>query len=373
MRNLNENGERYEKWRYYATVSVCVLSLGAVAYLIFKYALPIAVPFLAAFAVGSVVSPTAEYLSKKTKIPRCVWGAALTVVLIALAVTLAILAFDRLISELIHFLENLNRGEGVSIIDRAAEYVSGLTSRLPILRELRASMGDSEFWENLDGTFKSSIEGTVERLAEKIPAFLGRLAANLPETFITFIVTLIATFYFSAGRGKEQLAEIVPERARGRLSAVGKRLKTAAVGWLRAYLVIFLITFVELFAGLSVLRVKYAFLLAVLIATVDILPILGTGTVLIPWAVISLLMKNIRLGIGLLVLFGVITVVREVVEPKIVGKSLGISPILALISMYAGLKLFGFAGMIIVPAAATLAASAIGEDKKKTIDKSEKM
>ena len=234
-------------------------------------------------------------------------------------------------------------------------------------------MGDSEFWENVDGMLKNSVEGTLENLAEKIPAFLGRLAADLPEMFITFIVTLIATFYFSAGRGKEQLAEIVPERARGRLSEVGKRLKTAAKGWIRAYLVIFLITFVELFAGLSVLRVKYAFLLAVLIATVDILPILGTGTVLIPWAVVSLMMKNFKLGIGLLVLFGVITVVREVVEPKIVGKSLGISPILALISMYAGLKLFGFAGMIIVPAAATLAVAAIGEDKKKTIDKSEKI
>ena len=320
--NENENKEKLDKWKYYAAVSVSILAVGAIAYLIFRYALPIFVPFLIAFCIGGIVSPAAIRMSEKTKIPRAVCGVLLTLLLLTLVTVLLALAFDRLISELIHLLENLNSERGSSFIEGAVEYISSLTSRLPVLRELRASMGDEAFWSDVDAMLKESVTGTLKKLAE-----------------------------------------IIPERARERLSEIGRRLKPAAVGWLRAYLLIFIITFVELFVGLSVLRVQYAFLFAALIALVDILPILGTGTVLIPWAVISFLMKDIRLGVGLLVVFGVITVVREVLEPRIVGKSLGISPVLSLISMYAGLRLFGFFGMIIAPATVVLAVAAVGKGK----------
>lgn len=358
-----ENSIKFDKWKYYATVSVCVLSVGVIVYLLFRYALPIFIPFLIAFAIGAIVSPVASRLSEKTKIPRAVWGVFLTLLLLTLVTLLLALAVDRLMSELIHLLENLKSETGTSFIESTVEYISNLTSKLPILRELREAMGDEGFWNDVDVMLKDSVTGTVSKLAEKIPSFLGRVAAHLPEIFITVIVTLIATFYFSAGKGKEQLLEIMPQKMRGGLTEVGKRLKPAAFGWLRAYILIFIITFIELFLGLTLLRVQYAFLFAALIALVDILPILGTGTVLIPWSIISFLMKDVRLGVGLLIVFGVITVVREVIEPKIVGKSLGLSPILALISMYAGLKLFGFFGMIIVPAAVTLVCAAVGKER----------
>jgi len=370
---MENSSEKYGKWKYYGTVSVCLLAVGAIIYLLFRYALPIFIPFLIAFAVGSLVSPVATRLSEKTKIPRAVWGVFLMLLLLTLLSILLALAVDRLMSELVHLLGKLNSEQGSSFIDNTVEYMSNLTSRLPILRELRRSMGDEGFWSDVDVMLKDSVTETVRKSAEKLPALLGRVVANLPEIFITVIVTLIATFYFSAGKGKEQLSEIIPTKARVRLAEVGKRLKPAAIGWIRAYLLIFIITFVELFLGLSVLRVQYAFLFAALIALVDILPILGTGTVLIPWAIISFLMKDVRLGIGLLVLFLVITVVREVIEPRIVGKSLGISPVLSLISMYAGLKLFGFFGMIIAPAAVTLVCAAVGGEKKKTVDKQRKI
>ena len=360
---MENSSEKYGRWKYYATVAVCILSVGAVAYLLFKYALPIIAPFLVALAVGSVVSPVASYLSGKTKVPRCVWGAVLTVILLGLIITLTVLAFDRLAGELIHLAENLGSESGRSMVDGVVDYASNLTSRLPVLRELRASMGDEGFWDDIDGMLADSITDTFVGFAAKIPEFLARMAAALPEIFVTLTVTLIATFYFSAGKGKEQLLEIMPQKMRGGLTEVGKRLKPAAFGWLRAYILIFIITFIELFLGLTLLRVQYAFLFAALIALVDILPILGTGTVLIPWSIISFLMKDVRLGVGLLIVFGVITVVREVIEPKIVGKSLGLSPILALISMYAGLKLFGFFGMIIVPAAVTLVCAAVGKER----------
>ena len=200
---MENSSEKYGKWKYYGTVSVCLLAVGAIIYLLFRYALPIFIPFLIAFAVGSLVSPVATRLSEKTKIPRAVWGVFLMLLLLTLLSILLALAVDRLMSELVHLLGKLNSEQGSSFIDNTVEYMSNLTSRLPILRELRRSMGDEGFWSDVDVMLKDSVTETVRKSAEKLPALLGRVVANLPEIFITVIVTLIATFYFSAGKGKE--------------------------------------------------------------------------------------------------------------------------------------------------------------------------
>ena len=131
----------------------------------------------------------------------------------------------------------------------------------------------------------------------------------------------------------------------GVLTSVGKALKSYA----KAYLLIMLLTFCEVFVGLLIMRRRYAFILAFLIAVVDILPIFGAGTVIIPWAVFELITKDTRTGLGLLILYGVVTIIRQIAEPKIVGESLGIHPLATLVAMFAGLKLFGFVGVLFAP------------------------
>ena len=107
---------------------------------------------------------------------------------------------------------------------------------------------------------------------------------------------------------------------------------------------------------------KYALLLGLLIAIIDILPVLGTGTVLIPWGIAELLFENTALGIGLLVLYAVITVIRNFAEPKIVGRQMGINPLFTLLSMFIGIKLLGFAGVIIFPTALIVTVKYYGGD-----------
>ena len=114
------------------------------------------------------------------------------------------------------------------------------------------------------------------------------------------------------------------------------------------------ITFLELFTGLSILRVDYALPIAAIVAVLDILPVLGSGGILIPWAVVELILKNYSLCVGLFALYLVITIVRNIIEPRIVGSQIGLHPIITISSMYAGLKLFGFAGFILGPVAAIL-------------------
>ena len=146
-----------------------------------------------------------------------------------------------------------------------------------------------------------------------------------------------------------------------------RRLRRLGRRYLRACLLLGLFTFLQMFIGLAILSVPYAFLLSLLIAVVDFLPLLGTGIILIPWAAVSLLMGEVRLGIGLLVLYVVSSVVRQILEPRLIGQGLGLHPLLSLFAMYAGLRLLGVPGMILAPllvSAAREAGGGKGEERE---------
>ncbi len=126
---------------------------------------------------------------------------------------------------------------------------------------------------------------------------------------------------------------------------------------LRGYLLLMFLTFCELALGLSILRVEHSVAVALLIAIVDILPILGTGTVLIPWAIFCFATGNIVLGIGLAVMYAIITVIRNFAEPKVIGMQVGLPPVVTLFAMYVGLQFFGLLGVFAFPVLLIIAKS----------------
>jgi predicted PurR-regulated permease PerM len=115
---------------------------------------------------------------------------------------------------------------------------------------------------------------------------------------------------------------------------------------------LFFITFAELFIAFLIIRIEYSFVIALLIALIDVLPVLGAGAVLIPWGIISMVFGNYSVGIPILISYAVITVVRQIIEPRIVGKFIGLPPLAALASMYIGLKLMGVIGLFVFPVGA---------------------
>ena len=121
------------------------------------------------------------------------------------------------------------------------------------------------------------------------------------------------------------------------------------IKYLRSYSLIFLLTFGELFLGFSVIGIDGAVVFAALVALVDILPVLGAGAVLVPWAIIEFILGNTALGVSLAVLQVIIAIVRQIVEPRIVGRGIGLHPVVSLMSMYVGLRVFGILGMIGAP------------------------
>jgi sporulation integral membrane protein YtvI len=209
-----------------------------------------------------------------------------------------------------------------------------------------------EFWENIDSVIANVITSTVSSLTSWIPGALLGIIGKLPSLMIFLLITVISCFYFSSDidRINQKTVSLLPMKIQKKVPDIKKRLFKRISGYVRAYFILLLLTFGELLVGFSVLRVPYPLILAVVISILDILPLLGVGTVLIPWALIEILFaKDYYTGIGLFIIYVIITVVRQITEPKIVAGSLGLPPLLTLIAMYAGLKLFGFFGIIIGP------------------------
>ncbi|WP_409304487.1 sporulation integral membrane protein YtvI [Peribacillus sp. SCS-155] len=193
---------------------------------------------------------------------------------------------------------------------------------------------------SLELFFQNLVRGTVQ-LATLVPGFL-----------IDFLIYLIALFLISLEYPniKSKVRHFLSESTYQKISLVLGDLNKAGVGFIKAQLFLSIITFSMAYTGLWLLKVPYTLLLSLLIVLVDILPILGTGSVLVPWAIVAIFQGDQQLGIGLLVMFIVITVVRRIIEPKVFSANMGLSPLAALISLYLGFKILGFIGLFLGPA-----------------------
>lgn len=239
----------------------------------------------------------------------------------------------------------------------AAEFLSRLGSRLP------DGVGDAlSAW----GQELMSGSGTLaQSLYEWIFSLVSRFLGALPDS-IFFLMTMILSAYFAAGelpRLKELARLRLPEKVSRWLHTVGSSARTALGGWLRAQVKLMGVTFLLLTVGLLLLRVDSPLLLAALISLLDALPVFGTGTVLIPWAVVSILSGNMGLGVGLLGLYGAAALMRNVLEPKVLGATLGLSPLLTLVAIYAGWRLAGLWGMILLPMGAMMLNHLLGSSR----------
>lgn len=347
-----QNGKENALFRRAAWV-ICGAGAAAGGYWLIRVGLPLLLPFLLAWGMARILSPLTEKMHAHTRIPKRICAfflMLLTLLLLGLLVTLAV---NRLIFELQRLFAWLE-GEGGTAISGAITdirtWFAGLSARFPFLsRILRTdpSGGFEEAVADMLGQMLTEFSG-------RIPAWIAAVLRGLPAILLFVAAWILACFYFclDLDRIHAALRNLIPLRWRGGLGELRRRAAGTALRWLRAYLLLLALTFGELLVGFSVLGVEYAFLLALLIALIDVLPILGVGTVLIPWALVMLAGRNYRLALGLIVLYAVILIVRQIAEPRIVGGSIGLHPLLTLAAMYIGFRLFGVAGMLLSPAVA---------------------
>ncbi len=197
----------------------------------------------------------------------------------------------------------------------------------------------------------NALMSTLESIVGSLSASLLNFAKMIPNFFIFFLVFIVGLYLFSFSLNtlKGSFLTLFEEKSRNKVEEVLDKLRNAIFGFIRAQLLISSLTYIITLIGLMILRIDFAIALALLVIIVDILPILGTGSVLIPWAVYLLVQGDSFVGFGLIVLYLVITIVRRLVEPKILGDSVGIGALSALISMYVGFKLVGVIGLFLGP------------------------
>lgn len=331
----------------------CVFAL--IGILFFKYLFSYTVPFLVSWGIAYLVYPVAVKLNEKTKISRKIWSFFLVFLILITLLSLLFLIGNKILYEIQNFVAYLteNSEKIAEYFEKAFEFFNSIGEKLPIL----SSFQNTDFFENVSSNISVLINNVwkslLERLGSAVPDIASAIVMALPNILLVSLISVISSFYFAIDIDtvNKNIKQVLPKKIGDYLSKFKQRGIIGLKKYLKAYCILFVITFAELIIGFWILGVDYAFVLALLISLIDFLPLFGAGAVLAPWGIILLLMKKYFLGIGLIVMFVLMTVIRQIIEPKIVGKSLGVHPILTLITIYLGYKLFGLFGMIFLPIA----------------------
>lgn len=346
-------------------VAFIAMVLGLV-YFFVKYLFGITAPFLLSFFFAVCLQRPLRKLDKKTNNKmHTFWSMFLVILVLAVIIGPVVLILSLIGKEIVEFVSFL--GEQLNDLPNfLATLQNEIISLLKFLPDgIYTSVSDSinVFFSNLINDFDLSklnidVKSITSSLSSGITGVYS-VVKNIPSALLSLVIGIIAWIFFTkdynyiVGFIKCQL----PESKKNLLSETKQIFSKTILKMLRAYGLIMFITFCELFLGLTILNLigvmdnGYVFMIAIAIAVFDILPVAGSGGILIPWAVVSVILGSYPQAIGLIIIYVVITVIRQYIEPKIVGTSLGVHPIVTLAGLYFGLKLFGFMGMFIVPLA----------------------
>lgn len=290
-------------------------------------------PFLIAFLLAWLLSKPVDFIAGKTKTRRGIPAFGITLLFFAAVIGILYLIGFSLSGVIKRFLTELTYILSGSVLPMLLEF----------LGRFEVAAGASETLLET-GEVLSELSGTMVDCVSDVAACIPGFCMNV---LLVVIATILMELEFPSILNF--LGRVFPEKWQS-LFADGKtNMKTSIGKYFLAYGLIFGMTFLELLLGLLLLGIKGAVSIAFLIAVLDILPVLGTGTVLLPWCVISLAAGNLKLGVGLLILYLVITFIRNLVEPRLVGKQMGLSPVVMLPCLLIGYKLFGIIGFIILP------------------------
>ena len=302
-------------------------------------------PFLLGYLMAAALNPVVRWLQR-----RLGWSRGLLSMLVVLVVfgllgggiVLLVYGAGREILSLAQNWEGLFAQSALLL-----EQMDGLFAQVWALIHQEILQGTYALWENFAQWFQESMSMLLAAAAE----YVTDKAMGAPGFFLGLVMFLMATYFLSADYPylRTRMIQMMDDRVLCHLSQVRKVAVAAFGGYLKAQILLSAGVFLILLLGFLVSRQDYAFLLALGLAILDFIPLLGSGTVMVPWAVVAFLTRDYPTAISVMVIWGIIALFRRVAEPKIVGEQTGLSPILSLISIYAGMKLGGVPGMILGP------------------------
>ena len=339
-----------------AALGIFLLAWGAIRFL-----LPLVSPFLLGLALALAAEPVVSLLQKRLHIPRGIsTGIGVTMACFLLAMLLLLTAA---------FLVRELRGLAGVLPDLEGAARSGLSGLQGWLLEQAARMPQSlrpVLQERISGFFSGSSQ-ILDKAMGYLLGLAGGILSHVPDSALGLGTAVFSGYMFSVRLPRIRrwcLRRIPRERLKAMAAAV-RRIRCVLGGWLAAQARLVGVTFVIVFLGLVLLRIPYALVWALCVSLVDIFPVLGTGTVLIPWSVLCFLQGDTPRAIGIAGIYATVTLVRSILEPKFLGRHLGLDPLVTLIAMYTGYKLGGIGGMILAPALAVLAVQIAPEGKRE--------
>ena len=299
-------------------------------------------PFVIGWILSVIAGPRVTFLEKKLKIMKRL-GSAITIILVlALCIGLIYLIISQIWEEISVLIRNfpsmyhdLERG-----LSQIGTQGNALFERFP--EQIQNS------WATLMNNLDDTASSLIGRIGEPTIEVAGNVAKRIPSVLIGTIVAFVSAYFFIAD--KENLGEwvkkVVPKSITSRLLLVGENLKYAMGGYFKAQFKIMGVVFAILLVGFTLMQIRFSILLAIAIAFLDFLPFFGTGTALIPWAIYKFLVGDYKMVAALVILYGVTQLVRQLIQPKLVGDSMGLNPLYTLFLLYLGYRVGSVLGMI---------------------------
>lgn len=336
-------------WRIAGFVVIAALMITGI-YFLFPYvlsligwAVSIFLPFILGYLFSLLIDPLADRLQKKFKLPRGI--SAVLVIILTVGIVGGILTgiIWKIVAEVRSLYSQYPKiyNDIVQLWESFSDKYSKVYMALP------------DSIQNVCDDFGAQISAAVTDFFGKTPVMerAGNIAKSLPGIFIAMIVFFLSLYFMvtDAKMVSRAIHCVVPERLLDRFAAIREELKKYMGGYVRAQCIIMSVVFVIVMIGLTILKKDYALLIAIGVAVLDALPFFGSGAVLWPWALISFLSGSVKLGVGLIIIYLVIVLTRQMIEPKLVSSKIGLHPILTLMSMYVGYRTFSIGGMILGP------------------------
>ncbi len=304
-------------------------------------------PFVIGWFIAYIASPLVNWLEKRLKLVKKLGSALIIILVLGALIFVIYFVVSRMWREVSSLIQDMPSmyADLEKVLDKTGQNLNGVFQMLP--------EGIQNGWREMMGDLDQSAGNLMGSLSEPTVTAAGNVAKRIPSILISTIVTIISAYFFIAER--EELIvwskKVAPDPLVNRMSMVMSNLKYAVGGYFKAQLKIMVVVFFILLAGFALLDVHFSFLLALLIAFLDFLPFFGTGTALIPWAAYHLFSGNYRMVVALLVLYAVTQLVHQLTQPKLVGDSIGMKPLVTLVLLYVGYRMGSVLGMILaVPA-----------------------
>lgn len=316
-----------------------IIGIALGVYLCFRFILPLIFPFVIAYFLAWIIRPVTEFLYRRFRVSRMIGGTITLLILIAVVGSGLCLLIHTLLKQAVAFIKNI------------PVYIELITDKLDVIcRDCDRLFGFT------DGTARMFVDDNlkqtmIELKAKIMPGITERtisitigMVGMIGILLIVLVATLLIVKDLPGFKKKYEKYEIYQD-----IHKVSSKLADAGIAYIRSQVIIMVIVAFLCVLGLTILRNEYALLLGVSIAIMDALPILGSGIVFIPWSIVMLLNGNIYAAAILITIYLLCQIVREVLEPKLIGNRIGIKPIFTLVSMYVGVKLFSIAGFFLGP------------------------